>query len=233
MTTELRPGLYLLALDLGQVYAWRDEDGVTLVDAGAAGSGPALRAALAEAGIAPGDVRRLVLTHWHADHTGGAAEIAAWGDVEVLAGAADAPVIRAAGEGAPPDLSPAERELWVRVTAGGLPPAPPCRVDRELVDGDELEITGGARVLAVPGHTEGSVALHLTGPRVLFTGDAVAESDGGLLLGPFNADRDGALESYRRLGRVDADVACFGHGRPVVGGAGAVLAAAAANPVVL
>jgi glyoxylase-like metal-dependent hydrolase (beta-lactamase superfamily II) len=35
-----------------------------------------------------------VLTHAHQDHVGAAAEVAAWGDVTVLAHRADAPVIR-------------------------------------------------------------------------------------------------------------------------------------------
>ena len=33
----------------------------------------------------PGDLRRVMLTHFHEDHAGSAADIAAWGEVEVLA----------------------------------------------------------------------------------------------------------------------------------------------------
>jgi hypothetical protein len=41
-----------------------------------------------------------------------------------------------------------------------------------------------------------------------------------LILGPFNLDRQAAAASFRLLAGLDADIACFGHGEPVVGGAG-------------
>lgn len=224
-TTELLPNLYLLTPGGWQVYLWRDEDGVTLIDAGAAGSGPDLRAALAELGLATMDVDRLVLTHFHDDHAGGAAEVAGWGDVEVLAHVQDAPIICGEQTGPAPHFTDAERELHARV-AHALPPAPPCRVDRELVDGEILDIAGGALVVATPGHTDGSMALLLQRPRVLFTGDTVAEHQGQIVLGPFNVDRDRAVVSFRALAELDTDVACFGHGQPIVGSASAALAAA-------
>lgn len=229
---ELSSNLHLLAPGGWQVYVWWDGDGITLIDAGAVGSGPELRADLAELGLHAGDVDRLVLTHFHDDHAGGAAEVAGWGDVEVMAHAQDAPIIRGERVGPPPNLSATERELHAQV-ARGLAPAPPCRVDRELVDGELLDIAGGAMVVATPGHTDGSMALFLPHPRVLFTGDTVAEHQGQIMLGPFNLDRDRAALSFRALAELDADVACFGHGRPVVGDASAALAAAAINLIML
>jgi glyoxylase-like metal-dependent hydrolase (beta-lactamase superfamily II) len=228
--TELLANLHLLTPGGWQVYLWRDEDGVTLIDAGAASSGPGLRAALAELGLRAGDVDRLVLTHFHDDHTGGAAEVAGWGEVEVLAHAQDAPIIRGERSGPPPNYSSEQERALHAQVARALPPAPPCRVDRELVDGEVLDIAGGALVVATPGHTDGSMALLLQRPRVLFTGDTVAEHRGQIILGPFNLDRDRATVSFRALAELDADVACFGHGQPVIGSASAALAAAAANP---
>lgn len=88
-------------------------------------------------------------------------------------------------------------------------------------------------MIATPGHTDGSMALLLQRPRVLFTGDTVAEHQGQIVLGPFNLDRDRTAVSFRALANLDADVACFGHGRPVVGGASAALAAASINLAML
>ena len=99
--------------------------------------------------------------------------------------------------------------------SAGLPAAPPCPVDREVGDGDVLAFGGGAHVVHAPGHTAGSLALHLPGPRVLFTGDTVAEHGGAVILGPFNQDRRRALESFRLLTALDADLALVGHGEPV------------------
>ena len=80
-------------------------------------------------------------------------------------------------------------------------------------------------MLAVPGHTDGSIALHLPGPGVLFTGDTVANVGGRTIPGVFNVDRRRAAASLGRYGGLDAEVARFGHGDPIVGAAGRALRA--------
>ena len=211
---------------VGQCWLWRDGDEVTLIDSGPAGSGDRIAAALATLGLNRDAVVRLVLTHFHDDHAGSAAEVRSWSGAEVVAHVAEAPVVRGEVPGAPPDLLDAEQELVARVSAG-LPPAPPCPVDREVSDGDVLGFGGGARVVHGPGHTAGSIGLHLPGPRVLFTGDTVAETGDTVILGPFNQDRERALESFRLLIALDVDLALVGHGEPV---GRAALAAAVPGP---
>jgi glyoxylase-like metal-dependent hydrolase (beta-lactamase superfamily II) len=141
---ELRPGeLYLLGAPLGQCYLWRDGDSATLIDTGVRGSGPAIAQALRAIGLAPAALTRVVLTHFHDDHAGSAAEVGEWGQVSVLAHTLDAPIIRGDQPGPPPNFTDDEIVLHQRV-ASGLPPAPPARVDRELTDGDVLDFGGGA-----------------------------------------------------------------------------------------
>ena len=71
----------------------------------------------------------------------------------------------------------------------------------------------------MPGHTAGSIALHLPQRRLLFAGDAAVNALGlGPPSGPFgmfNADRAQTRESFRKLAELDFDVACFGHGKPL------------------
>lgn len=100
-----------------------------------------------------------------------------------------------------------------------------------MAGGEVLDFGGGARVVAVPGHTDGSIALHLPRHGVLFTGDAVAASplDGQVMLGVLNLDRRRSVESFRTLASLDSDMACFGHGDPVTSGSAAVLRAVAAR----
>jgi glyoxylase-like metal-dependent hydrolase (beta-lactamase superfamily II) len=162
-------------------------------------------------------VVRVVLTHYHADHAGSAAEIRGWAGAEVVAHVADAPVIRGELAGPQPDLLPAEEQLMAAIGAAELPAVPPCPVDREVVGGEVLPFGGGAHVLHGPGHTPGSIAVHLPGSRVLFTGDTVAENQGTVLLGPFNLDRHQAAASFRVLTALDVDIALVGHGEPVAG----------------
>jgi glyoxylase-like metal-dependent hydrolase (beta-lactamase superfamily II) len=226
---ELTPRLHFIRFRIGHAYLWSDPDGLTLIDTGLPGSAPLIAEAIHRSGYRPADLRRLVLTHFHADHSGAAAEIADWGAVEVLAHHADAPFIRLRAAGPPPDLADWERSVYEQVmTQVPAEPVTPPRIDRELADGDELSFGDGGVAVAVPGHTPGSVAVYLPRHQVLFTGDAAARSpEGNVSCGMFNVSRAQAAASFRRLAALDTAIACFGHGDPLTSNVGAELKAAA------
>ncbi|MFG1810309.1 MBL fold metallo-hydrolase [Streptomyces sp. NPDC049040] len=232
-TVELLPNLHMLRFPVGAAYLWSEpgtgpgDRALTLIDTGAAGSGEGIAAAVRGLGHDPADIGQVVLTHFHHDHTGSAAEIRAWGGAAVLAHRLEAPVIRGEAAGAPPVFADWERAIFDSLPP--LPPAPPVEVDRELEDGDTLGFGGGAEVVWVPGHTDGSIAIHLPGPRILFTGDTAANVEGHTMPGVFNSDPARALASFHRLAALDVDVACFGHGDPITGGAAAALRGAVAG----
>lgn len=171
------------------------------------------------------ELRRIILTHFHDDHAGAAAELASWAGATVVTGRADAALVRGDQPGPPPAFTPAEQQLHA-VVAAHLQPAPPCRVDQEVCDQDRLDLGQGAVVLSVPGHTPGSIALHLPAAGVLLTGDIIAEHQSDIVLGPFNTDRAQAWQSLQRLAALDVDTACFGHGQPAIGSAHRALRAA-------
>ncbi|MBC3760946.1 MBL fold metallo-hydrolase [Quadrisphaera oryzae] len=231
---ELLPGLHHLRCGHSNAYLWWPrtpaEGGATLIDTGPVGTFPRLLQTLAELDVTDTALQRVVLTHFHDDHTGAAAEVAEWSGAEVVAGRADADVVRGLTTGPVPVLTAAEQQLFAAVTAaagaGPVPRPEPCRVDREVEDGDVLDLAGGARVLALPGHTPGSIALHLPRLRAVLTGDTAAEHDGVVVLGPFGLDRAQVRSDLRRLGALDVEVACFGHGEPVLTGAARAVAQA-------
>ncbi|KOX04456.1 metallo-beta-lactamase [Streptomyces sp. NRRL B-1140] len=223
---ELFPRLHLLRFPVGQAYLWHDDGELTLVDAGPPGSGAPIAEAVTALGMHPRDVRRIVLTHFHEDHAGGAAEFAVLSGAEVLVHRLDAPFVRGEAPGPQPVFEEWERPLHeqaVRLLPAGDVIRP--REVTEVSDGDVLDLGGGARIVHVPGHTHGSIALHLPRHGVLFTGDTVAASpvDGAVMPGVFNLDRAQVLAACLRLAGLDPDVACFGHGAPVTAQAGRAL----------
>ncbi|CAM5503432.1 MBL fold metallo-hydrolase [Streptomyces spiroverticillatus] len=213
---EILPQLHMLRFPIGQAYLWREEtsDGteLTLVDAGNRDAAADIEEAIRSLGADPRDLRRIVLTHCHRDHVGCAEELAARHGAEVLAHRLDAPVVR--GVAPTPEAVLLDWELPLYEHGLTVPEAPATRVDRELEEGDVLDFGGGARIVHAPGHTDGSLAVHLPDHGVLFTGDCIA-SVGEVMLGVFNVDRDQALATMRRLASLAPTVVLVGHGDPV------------------
>jgi glyoxylase-like metal-dependent hydrolase (beta-lactamase superfamily II) len=213
---ELRPDLRMVLDDgPGQAYLLRRGSEAVLVDTGIAGQGDSVAAALIDWGLDRDALTHVLLTHWHPDHAGSAAEISSWPNVKVWAHQVDAPIIRGDVAGSFAHLTHAEEGLYSEIS-GTVPDAPPSRVDRELTD-DEVLAELDASVVSTPGHTDGSIALHFHAAGVLFTGDVATENHGYVILGPFNHDRARARESFRRFADIDVDTVCFGHGQPLLG----------------
>lgn len=220
------PGVHRLEFEIGQAYLWDWGDGLTVVDTGLDGSAVAILDAIEAIGRRPEDVREIVLTHFHDDHRGGAADLVARTGATVIAGRADAPVIRGEQAPLPPNLEEFERPLAEAIFPR-VPAARPVQVDREVDDGDET--AGRGIIVGVPGHTPGSIALLVPELGVLFTGDTIAYHATEPILGVFNLERSKAIESVRKQAELEFEVACFGHGPPIVGGASQRIRALAAK----
>lgn len=214
---QILPGLYTFTgLTVGRVYAIKDSDGVTLIDASLPPFAKQILRQLAAAGWQPGDVKRILITHAHPDHVGALPELKRITGAEVIASPVECPVI----EGkipvpTPPDteLSPLARRL--RSTPVKLAPTP---VDREVSEGDTLhEVMGGLQVLATPGHTPGHLSFWQPARRVLFCGDVIMRLPGMRLpFTSFTVDMAENRRSIIRLSGLEPAAICFGHGPPLL-----------------
>jgi len=139
------------------------EDRLNLIDAGLPGSRRALDHYVSTIGRSLDQLDRIVCTHGHPDHVGGARELAA-DSVDVLLHRDDAEAIRA-GLG---DVlrSPSRARLFAALSRSPLASTP-------LVDGQVLPLLGGLEVVHTPGHTPGSVCLWSSKEGILFSGDSL------------------------------------------------------------
>ncbi len=141
------------------------EHEVALVDAGNDVQAKAILAELSRRGLGPDDVKVILLTHGHSDHTGG---IAKFSNAQVMALAAEVDVVEGRSSGGGPILR-------------FRPPRPTgIRLSRTLQDGEVVQLGSfRVRVFALPGHTPGSAAYAIG--ENLFLGDSANQDRQGRL----------------------------------------------------
>jgi hydroxyacylglutathione hydrolase len=193
------------------VYFVRDGDGVLMYDAGARTMANTVGAAAASLG----GLTRIVLGHGHTDHRGTAPSF----DVPVLCHPDE--VVDAEGSGGwrywdeklsflKPPIRQVHRFLHPKAWDGG-----PVKISDTVSDGDEV---AGFRVVHLPGHAPGLIALWREHDRVALTSDAFyvldmwgRDSAPHLPEAGYNFDSAAAAESLRKLAALDPEVCFPGH----------------------
>ena len=188
-----------------------EQNGNTLVDAGLPNQTEAISAALVEAGIGVGDLRRIIFTHQDLDHVGSGAALVRQSDARVLAHPADAPYIEGSQRPLKPSPEMLEQRPQMREVLERLEPV---GIDEYVEDGTRLDLAGGTRVISTPGHTPGHISLYVERSKVLIAGDALT-AERGSLNGPnpsMTLEMRTALESIRRLADLEIDTIVCYHG---------------------
>jgi glyoxylase-like metal-dependent hydrolase (beta-lactamase superfamily II) len=228
---KLASGLHRIGNDIVAVHLIDTDAGVTVIDAGLPGQWREFLTELAQMGRTLDDVRGVVLTHGDSDHVGFAERLRRDHGVPIYVHEGDA--ARARGEKPPPTpadprrLGPMLEFFWYALRRGGLSSKPIVEVV-EVHDGDVLDLPGNPRVIALPGHSPGSIAVHVPEVSALFVGDAlttrnVLTARTGAQPAPFTDDPQQALASLTRLEGAEADWVLPGHGGPWTRGVPALL----------
>ncbi|MBW8484325.1 MBL fold metallo-hydrolase [Actinomadura parmotrematis] len=168
------------------VYALESPSGPVLVDAGweHEEAWAVLKDGLATFGMDIADVHGVVVTHYHPDHAGLAGRVRAASGAWIAMHGADAAVVRMFHDAVREDADRSWESAALRragapadevaVASGEGRVDPPAVPDRELADGDLVDLPGRAlRAIHTPGHSPGHICLHLEDTGRVFTGDHV------------------------------------------------------------
>lgn len=233
---ELAPHLRRIGNDIVAAYLVDTAEGITVIDGGLPGHWKDLLAELSLMGRSLDDVRGVILTHGDSDHLGFAERLRTEKGVPIYVHEADA----ARAKGAKPPatergsfrLGPALSFIGYALRKGGL------RTHFlgeavEVHDGDVLELPGSPRVISMPGHSPGSIAIHIPAVDAVFVGDGlttrhVLTGQTGPQPAPFTDEPARAIESLDVLLGTGATWVLPGHGTPWKGGVEAAVAAARA-----
>jgi len=164
-TTQISGTSYQLTrFSFVNCYLVREDDGFTLVDTGMLSSTAAL--VLGEAARLGAPIRRILLTHAHADHVGSVDALLAkpgTDKIELISNERSLPILQT-----PPDLSMRSDEAPGKIKGGT--PGILAKPTRLLIEGDTV---GSLRCIDTPGHIPGHMSFLDERDGTLFAGDAL------------------------------------------------------------
>ena len=203
--TEIAPGVFEIPLTRVSVHVIAEER-LTLIDAGLVRSGPRIRRGIEAIGRSAREIDRIVLTHCHPDHAGGALELLD-DHVDLMMHSADLERVRITPFGA--IRRPSRGHLFAAITRAPSRATP-------VNDGDVLPVLGGLHVLHTPGHTPGSICLFAPRDGLLFVGDSLQARFGrlGFASRLYSDDYAQAQAQVQRLADLNVNTIVFSHFAP-------------------
>lgn len=222
---KVLPNIYLVGSGRNGIFITDDWDctvwlldggsEMALIDCGAGRNIDLILDEIRRDGLDPERITKVLLTHSHADHAGGAAAFRERLGAAIYIARAGAEDLRTGNEDAvgltvarSSDYYPQDYRLT------------PCEVDVELQDGDVVQVGSyELTVLETPGHSQDSICFHgyVDDRNVLWCGDVVQFGDGGQFKGMISLIHAPgcSIEDYgrgaKRLAGVPVDALLPGH----------------------
>ena len=215
---EVLPGVYKLGglrNSVKNVYVLTDGP-VTIIDPGLFSPTRCIEKSLRKIDLKMKDVRFIIATHYHIDHTGSIGHLRKKSGAQVISHSLDKPFI----EGKRRDRYP-HAPWYLKIAlyfVDLLLHDYVSTVDICVKDGEHLKIFGDLEVVHTPGHTPGSICLYDRTQKILFSGDALQSFDGRVTRAKetYSEDLNADVQSIQRLSELDFVHLLPGDGQPLL-----------------
>ncbi|MGH9983013.1 MAG: MBL fold metallo-hydrolase [Nitrososphaeraceae archaeon] len=208
----------------GKVFPYlfvEDQDNLTLIDPSFLSQLPILENYLLDVGYDIKDVKRIILTHVHVDHSQAANEIKKRSGAKIYSHWIESRFLihNPPYQGPPTTQETVDKleKLGVSMKAlikkYGSFEVEPINVDEQVSDGDMI---GSLKVIHTPGHTPGHISLYYEKDKLLLGADSIYKhvfgADGMYISAPqVSIDPVTAIVSAQRLSKVDFDKLLMAH----------------------
>jgi glyoxylase-like metal-dependent hydrolase (beta-lactamase superfamily II) len=227
---RISSNIYQISLGWVNVFVIED-NGLTLIDTGTKGSTGKIFSAIKNGGKNPYDIKRIILTHAHPDHSGSAEEMKRMLRVPVMAHREDAQIMRyGIAFRKEVCLTPGLKNWLIyelAIKRAGIN-IEPVAIDEQLNDRDLLPLLGGVRIIHTPGHSKGHISLLAENEEVLIAGDLLSNRT-RLGLSVIYENMAEGISSILKVTDLDFDKMVFGHGSPILKDAGSIMRQAFVN----
>ena len=155
----------------------------------------------------PNEIKTIVVTHHHYDHTGNLDKLKNITGAKVAIHSADADYI-SGKKSQHGSLFMIPIVIFMKI----IYRSKPVKADILLQDGDQI---GDYRVIHTPGHTSGSICLYNPDNKVIFVGDNLMYSNNKIEGPRILHEPEKYKNSMEKLRNLDIDVILTGHGEPI------------------
>ncbi|WP_259070579.1 MBL fold metallo-hydrolase [Mucilaginibacter sp. X4EP1] len=218
MIKKITDNVYQFDPGMVNCFVIDDSGSITLIDTGFTGSEEKIFKGLAGIGRKPTDIKQIILTHLHPDHSGAAAAIQNMLHIPVYASYKDGELIKQ-GIGMRESMIRMPGLISWLVFNLVLKKAPkviqPVNDIIDLADGQILPILSGLKVIYTPGHSAGHISLLLEKQQVLIAAD-ICMNTNGLDYSILYEDVPLAKQTLKNISKYNFDIGCFGHGKPLM-----------------
>lgn len=158
----------------------------------------------------PDDIKTIVLTHHHMDHSGSLNELKKITNADIAVYKDDVDIISG--------VKPSSDPIYMRFVSRLMATFTSYKYIEPNISLEDNDMIDNYRIIHTPGHTLGSIALYNSDNGVILVGDTITY-DGKKVGGPPSFlinDPDALKESIKKISDLDPKIMLSGHGKPLL-----------------